>query len=29
LKQSGFPTIDPKKPLADKPTDNSDGDDEP
>jgi hypothetical protein len=29
LKQSGLPTIDPKKPLADKPTDDSDGDDEP
>ena len=29
LKQSGLPTIDPKKPLADKPTDDSEGDDEP
>ena len=29
LKQSGLPTIDPKKPLVDKASDDSDGDDEP
>jgi hypothetical protein len=29
LKQSGLPTIDPKKPQTEKPTDDSDGDDEP
>jgi photosystem II stability/assembly factor-like uncharacterized protein len=29
LKQSGLPTIDPKKPLTEKPSDDSDGDDEP
>jgi photosystem II stability/assembly factor-like uncharacterized protein len=29
LKQANLPTIDPQKPLADKPTDDSDGDDEP
>ena len=29
LKQSGLPPVDPKKPLAEKPTDDSDGDDEP
>jgi hypothetical protein len=29
LKQSGLPTIDPKKPLVDKPSEDSDGDDEP
>jgi photosystem II stability/assembly factor-like uncharacterized protein len=29
LKQSGLPTVDPKKSLAEKPTDDSDGEDEP
>ena len=29
LKQSGLPTIDPQKPLTEKPTEDSDGDDEP